>query len=107
MDTIIRKALRKPTAANTIFLIKGNSNLKQLGLSTEEIQWVKRMHRINKNGVIEINRYKSHLFIAYCEGQGNRNERMENLRKLGSDTYALFKKNSMMVVKVQYPKKGH
>jgi len=101
MDTIIRKALRKPTAANTIFLIKGNSDLKQLGLSTEEIQWVKRMHRINKNAVIEINRYKSHLFIAYCEGQGNRNERMENLRKLGSDTYALFKKNSIERVVLQ------
>ena len=30
METIIRKALRKPTAADTIFLIKGNNDLKSI-----------------------------------------------------------------------------
>lgn len=95
METIIRKALRKPTAANTIFLLKGNSDLKELGLNSEETQWVKRMHRSKKSGVIEINRYKNHLFIAYCEGHGSKIERLENMRKLGSETQSLFKKNKI------------
>ncbi len=95
METIIRKALRKPTAANTIFLLKGNSDLKELGLNTDETQWVKRMHRSKKSGVIEINRYKNHLFIAYCDGQGSRTEKSENMRKLGSETQSFLVKNKI------------
>ena len=91
METIIRKALRKPTAADSIFLLKGNSDLSDLGLTNEEISWVKRMHR-SKSGIVEINRYKNHLFIAFCDGQGTRIEKAENLRKLGSDIQQLLSK---------------
>lgn len=94
METIIRKALRKPTAADTIFLLKGNNDLKGLGLTSEEVNWVKRMHR-SKSGIVEINRYKNHIFIAFCEGQGNRVEKAENLRKLGSDVQQLLAKNKI------------
>lgn len=100
METIIRKALRKPTAADTIFLVKGNNDLKDIGLTQDEIQWVKRMHR-SKSGLIEINRYKNHLFIAFCDGQGSRVERCENLRKLGSDTQQLLIKNKIERIVLQ------
>lgn len=94
METIIRKALRKPTAADTIFLLKANNDLKDLGLTSEEVNWVKRMHR-SKSGIVEINRYKNHIFIAFCEGQGNRVDKAENLRKLGSDIQQLLAKNKI------------
>lgn len=91
METIIRKALRKPTAADSIFLLKGNNDLSSLGLTAEEVSWVKRMHR-SKSGIVEINRYKNHMFIAFCDGQGNRIEKAENLRKLGSEIQQLLSK---------------
>jgi len=100
MEMIIRKALRKPTAADTIFLIKTNSDLNKLGLTNDEIKWVKKMHR-TKSGVVEINRFKNHLFIAFCEAQGTKVERAENLRKLGSDTQSLIKKNRIERVVIQ------
>lgn len=97
---IIRKALRKPTAADTIFLIKANNDLNKLGLTNDEIKWVKKMHR-SKSGVVEINRFKNHLFIAFCEGQGTKVERAESLRKLGSDTQSLIQKNRVERVVIQ------
>ena len=100
MEMIIRKALRKPTAADTIFLIKGNNDLPKLGLSDDEIKWVKKMHR-SKSGLVEINRFKNHLFIVFCDGQGTKVERAENLRKLGSDTQAAIIKNKIERVVIQ------
>jgi len=100
MEMIIRKALRKPTAADTIFLIKTNNDLNKLGLTNDEIKWVKKMHR-TKSGVVEINRFKNHIFIAFCEAHGTKVERAENLRKLGSDTQSLIKKNRIERVVIQ------
>jgi len=94
METIIRKALRKPTAADTIFLLKSNNDLKDIGLNSDEISWVKKMHR-SKSGIVEINRYKNHLFIAFCEGQGNKLDKAESLRKLGSDVQQRLAKNKI------------
>ncbi len=100
MDTIIRKALRKPTAADTVFLIKANNDLNKLGLSDDEIKWVKKMHR-SKSGVVEINRFKNHLFIVFCDTQGTKVERAENLRKLGAETQLLITKNKIERVVLQ------
>lgn len=100
MEMIIKKALRKPTAADTIFLIKTNNDLNKIGLTNDEIKWVKKMHR-SKSSVVEINRFKNHLFIAFCEGQGTKVERAENLRKLGSDTQKLIQSNRIERVVIQ------
>ena len=45
METIIRKALRKPTAADTVFLVKSGQDLKETGLNAQETDYVKKEHR--------------------------------------------------------------
>ena len=82
MDTIIRKALRKPTAANTVFLINSNTDLKSLQLSEGEMDYVKKQHR-DKNRLIPLNRYRNTLFIAYGDFSGTRANRLEMHRKNG------------------------
>jgi leucyl aminopeptidase len=82
METILRKALRKPTAADTIYLIKAGSDLNQTNLDKTEIDFVKKEHR-NKHHVIEINRYKNRIYVVYVEFNGNKNKRLENYRKCG------------------------
>ncbi len=82
MDTIIRKALRKPTAASTVYLIKSNHDLDKIGLTNEEKEYVKRRHR-EKNNTIEINRYKNNIYVVFGDFQGTRAMRIENYRKNG------------------------
>lgn len=88
---IIRKALRKPTAADTIYLIKASNELKNINLTKDEIDFVKKEHRA-KRKVIEVNRYKNRLHIVYCDFLGNRAKRLENYRGYGCDSQALLNK---------------
>ena len=37
MNTLLRKALRKPTAADTVFLVKDGKDLANLDLTTDEL----------------------------------------------------------------------
>ena len=88
---IIRKALRKPTAADTIFLIKASSDLKSLNFKKNEIDYIKKEHRAKRN-VIELNRFKNRLYIVYGDFLGNRAKRLENFRKYGNETQVMLNK---------------
>lgn len=101
MDTILRKALRKPTAADTIYLIKSGSDLKQTNLTETEIDFVKKEHR-NKQHVVEINRYKNRVHVIYVEFNGVRSKRLENYRKCGFKSQGLVNKAKIERV-VVYP----
>lgn len=101
METILRKALRKPTAADTIYLIKSGSDLKQTSLTETEIDFVKKKHR-NKQYVVEINRYKNHIYVVYVEFNGVRAKRLENYRKCGFKTQTLVNEEKTERV-VVYP----
>jgi len=98
---IIRKALRKPTAADTVYLIKANNELKQLNLTDEEVDFIKKAHR-SKENVIELNRYKNRFFFVYGDNSGSRAKRHENFRKLGNDTTKMVNKAGISRV-VVYP----
>ncbi len=89
MDVILRKALRKPTAADTIYLVKAGSDLKQTNLTDEEIDFVKKEHRLKRN-VIEVNRYKNRLIIVYGELLGTKSKRLENCRKYADEAQKLL-----------------
>lgn len=91
MDIILRKALRKPTAANTIYLIKSGSDLKLTSLNKAEIDFVKKEHRLKRH-VIEINRYKNHIYVVYCDYLGTKPKRLENYRTYGFETDELLNK---------------
>lgn len=82
MHTILRKALRKPTAADTIFLIKSGTDLKDTGFTEDEINFIKKEFRFKRH-VIDVNRFKNHLFVAYLDLLGVRAKRLENIRKYG------------------------
>jgi leucyl aminopeptidase len=89
MRTLLRKALRKPTAADTIFLIKDGKDLNLTPLTEEEKAFVKRQHR-DKRKVVSINRYKNFLMLAYGEFMGTRANRLENYRKRGDECQQLL-----------------
>jgi leucyl aminopeptidase len=91
MDTILRKALRKPTAADTVYLVKAGADLKNIKLSKDEVEFVKREHRA-KHNIVEINRYKNRIFIAYGDFSGTKASRLEAFRKQGNDAQVLLNK---------------
>ncbi len=100
MDTIIRKALRKPTAANTVYLIRKNSDLEEINLTEEEKEYIKRQHRDNKH-VVTINHYKNYLIVVYGDYTGTRALRLEAYRKYGNDVQLFANKAKMERIVVQ------
>jgi len=88
---MIKKALRKPTAADTVYLIKAGSDLKDLNFTKDEINFIKHEHRI-KRKVIEINRIKNRIIIVFCDLSGNKSQKLENQRKYGAETQAILNK---------------
>ncbi len=91
MNTLLKKALRKPTAADTIFLVKDGKDLVNLGLTEEEINYAKRQHRSNHN-VIMLNRYKNVLTVVFGEVIGTRSVRLEAYRQRGDEAQVLLNK---------------
>lgn len=91
MDTILRKALRKPTAADTIYLIKSGTDLKQIALNKDELEFIKKEHRAKKN-IVEINRFKNRVYFVYGESLGAKPKRLEDCRKHGNDLQTLLNK---------------
>lgn len=91
MDTIFRKALRKPTAADTVYLVKAGADLASINLSKDEHEFVKRQHRA-KHNLIEINRYKNRIYVAYGDFTGTKSMRIEAYRKQGNDAQVLLNK---------------
>lgn len=91
MNIILRKGLRKPTAANVVYLIKAGTDLKEIPLNSDEIDFVRKQHR-NKHKVIEINRYKNLIYIVYGDMLGVREGRLENYRKNGNSAQHMLKK---------------
>ncbi len=89
MDTILKKALRKPTAADTIFLVKDGKDLTNLGFTDDELNYVKKQHRNNHN-VIGVNRYKNLLTVAFGEVLGTRSMRLEAYRMCGDEAQQLL-----------------
>jgi len=84
MNTLLKKALRKPTAADTIFLVKDGKDLVKLGFTEDEMNYIKKQHRNNHN-VVGINRYKNMLTIVFGETLGTRSMRMETYRTRGDE----------------------
>lgn len=89
MDTIIRKALRKPTAADTVFLVKGGQDLKKIKLTAQETEYAKKGHRLKRN-VVEINRYRNRLYVVFGEFLGVRSKRLEDSRKQGDEVQSML-----------------
>ena len=85
MNTLLKKALRKPTAADTIFLVKDGKDLVHLGFTEDEMNYIKRQHRSDHN-VVSINRYKNVLTVAFGESIGTRSIRKEAYRMRGDET---------------------
>ncbi|VAW27948.1 Cytosol aminopeptidase PepA [hydrothermal vent metagenome] len=89
MNTLLKKALRKPTAADTVFLVKDGKDLVNLGFTEDEMNYIKRQHRSNHN-VVSVNRYKNTLTIVFGESVGTRSIRMETYRMRGDEAQLLL-----------------
>ncbi len=83
MRTEIRKAYRKPTAADTIVLIKANSDLDELKFNESELEYIKKEHR-NKKDVVVVNKYKNRCFVVFGETKGVKCKKLECFRDLGN-----------------------
>ncbi len=91
MKTLLRKALRKPTAADTIYLVKAGPDLSDLNLTEDEINYTKKEHRLKQN-IIEINRLKNRIIVVFCNFSGFKSQKLENNRKLGADIQSILNK---------------
>lgn len=91
MSTLLKKALRKPIAADIIFLVKDGKDLSQIGLTEDELAYVKKQHR-DKHKVIVINRYKNLLIVVYGDLLGTRAARLESYRMRGDESQSLLNK---------------
>ena len=91
MSIVLKKGLRKPTAANVIYLIKSGTDLKGTPLTADEIDFVKKQHRA-KHQVVELNRYKNMAYVVYGDLLGTRETRLETWRKNGNSTQHMIKK---------------
>jgi len=91
MNTVIQKAHRKSTAADTVCLIKTNSDLVGLELNDLEVEYVKKEHRA-KSELIEVNKFKNRAYVVYGETKGTRCKKLEAFRKAGNNTLALLNK---------------
>jgi len=80
MNTVIQKFLKRSNTADTIFLIKTDSDLIDLKLSDLELEYIKKEHNA-KNEIIEINKYKSRNYVVYSETKGADFDRLEVMRK--------------------------
>lgn len=99
MNTIIQKALRKPTAADAIYLVKTNADLVGLGLDDLEREYVKKEHRAKKD-VTEVNRFKNRIYVVYGDAKGTKCKKLESFRKSGNNTVALLNKANIKKVVV-------
>ncbi len=100
MGVILRKALRKPTAADTVYLIKGVGDLRQIKLNGAEYDYIKKKHREKKN-VIHINRFKNNLIFVYGTLTGTKAKRYEHFRKCGNETQDVLNKEKVERVVIQ------
>ena len=100
MEIQLKKAFRKPTAADTIFLIKASSDLRLIRLNSEKRDYVKRKHR-EKNNVIVVNQYKNNLLVVYGLLSGTRPNRYEHYRKCGNKAQELLNADKVERVVVQ------
>ncbi|MBN2638374.1 MAG: peptidase M17 [Bacteroidales bacterium] len=91
MPTLLKKALRKPTAADIVFLVKDGKDLTQIGLSEDEMAYVKKQHR-DKQRVIVINRYKNLLVVVYGDLLGTLATRLESYRMRGDEAQSILNK---------------
>lgn len=91
MKTIIKKALRKPTAADTVYLVKSGSDLKVLNFSSDEINFLKREHRLKRN-VIVLNRIKKNQIIVFGESLGVKSQKLEKQRVYGNEVQSIVNK---------------
>lgn len=97
MSTNIRKAFRRPTAADTIVLVKTNSDLNGQELSDVEIEYIKKEHR-NKKDIVVLNKYKNHCYIVFGETKGSRSKKLEGFRTQGNSTLKMV--NSANIARV-------
>jgi leucyl aminopeptidase len=91
MNILLKKALRKPTAADTVFLVKDGKDLVNLGLTDDEINFAKRQHRSNHN-VVTLNRYKNVLTVVFGELVGTKSVRFEAYRMRGDEAQQMLNK---------------
>lgn len=85
MNILIQKATRKSTLADTVILIKNNSDLVGLSLSALEQKYVKKERR-GKKEIIEVNKFKNRSYIIFGNTKGSQNSRIESYRKFGNNT---------------------
>lgn len=101
MKTILKKALRKPTAADIIYLVKAGSDLNDLNLTKDEVNYIKREHRLKQN-IIEINRLKNRFLIVFGDLLGIKSQKLESQRNNGFESQKILNKAKIERV-VVYP----
>jgi len=97
MKITIQKAIRKHTAADTINLVKANTDLVNLDFNNVELEYIKKEHRA-KIDIIEINKYKNRCYVVYGDTKGTKCKKLESYRKAGNSTLLMLNKANISKV---------
>lgn len=97
MGILIEKAAQKAVTADIIFLTKSSTDIADLGLEKQELDFAKREIKEGKE-VVEINRFKSRVFIVQFKSKGATLNKNEAARAMGNT--ALLMVNKAKIEKV-------
>ncbi len=75
--------VEKSIVESIIFLVKSNKDLTPLGLSREEIEYIKKEKKLKKD-IIKLNRFSYRIYIAYVNVKGSLSKKLETIRGFGN-----------------------
>ena len=82
MKTLIKKKTTISDKDNLILLCDKKSNLSDFNLSKQELDYIKKEQKDNKE-IVAINQYGRHIFIILPKKEKDPNKHAENCRLIG------------------------
>lgn len=92
MDIKIQKTSRRAPSVDTAQLFKSINDLKNFGLSKDELTYARREIKL-KRKIIEVNRFKQKLVLVYLNHSATKNQQYEAIRRQGYATLTYFNKS--------------
>ena len=91
MNITISKIKKVPVKTNTIYLVKSSSDLQHLDFDKQELDYIKKQLK-EKKDIIEINRFKYHIYLIFDTEKGTLASNTEAVRGFGNNALKFINK---------------
>jgi leucyl aminopeptidase len=99
MKTIIKKNDELKFEENVVFFHSDKTDSKNLFLSDEEVKYLKKELKEDKE-IIKIYNFSRYVFVINPKKEDNNNKRMENLRLIGDKLQSFLKDEKSVTIKL-------